>query len=154
MASADVTEDIDQADEDRAPRSARWLVGVLFALLLVPGLIGFDAWPMTGWRLFSASRHATDTRWIVQRVGAGDAITVDLNDLPLGFSNAEWPMAEHPHRHQAICEAMAEAVGHRWPDTREVRLAKDHEKMVHQGGEWVVTHDVEVQVTCAVRRSS
>ena len=143
MASTDV-------ELDQAPRSAKWLVGVLFAALLVPGIIGFDVWPLTGWRLFSASRHATDTRWIVQSVGDdGRASTVDLNELPLAYSNAEWPMTgASTAKRERICRAMADAVADARPGTREVRLARDHEAMVHRHGDWIVTHQVEPLTTC------
>ena len=37
----------------------RRFVGVILALLVVPGLGGFELWPLTGWKLFSANRDAT-----------------------------------------------------------------------------------------------
>jgi hypothetical protein len=139
--------------DDVVPRSAKWLVGVLFALLLVPGIIGFEAWPLTGWRLFSASRDAAQTKWVVQAVdGAGAVSTVSLEELPLGYRNAEWPMAELPgaseqHR-QDVCRALAGAVVDVRPDTVEVRVAKDQQLLVKERGDWVVTHDPEPLTTC------
>jgi hypothetical protein len=139
--------------DDVVPRSAKWLVGVLFALLLVPGIIGFEAWPLTGWRLFSASRDAAQTKWVVQAVdGAGAVSTVSLEELPLGYRNAEWPMAELPgaseqHR-QDVCRALADAVVDVRPDTVEVHVAKDQQLLVKERGDWVVTHDPEPLTTC------
>jgi hypothetical protein len=143
----------DTVTGDVVPRSAKWLVGVLFALLLVPGIIGFEAWPLTGWRLFSASRDAAQTKWVVQAVDAAGAVsTVSLEELPLGYRNAEWPMAELPgaseqHR-QDVCRALADAVVDVRPHTVEVRVAKDQQLLVKERGDWVVTHDPEPLTTC------
>ena len=85
------------ADADRAPRGARVLVAALLVLLLVPGVVGFDLWPLTGWRLFSLSRDADQTRWVLEAVDAtGDRRVVSLEELPLRYRHAEWPMAELP----------------------------------------------------------
>lgn len=135
------------------PRSARWFVAVLFALLLVPGVVGFDAWPLTGWRLFSLSRDESQNRWVVHAVDAGgDVAIVSLEELPLGYRHAEWPMADLPgasdERRQAVCRALADAVGEARPGTVEVRIAKDAQTLVERDGEWVLTHDPEVVATC------
>ena len=152
MSATETTEPTD-IPGDEIPRSARWFVGVLLVLLLVPGLIGFDAWPLTGWRLFSLSRDATQNRWVVEAVDAdGKAMTVSLEDLPLGYRHAEWPIADLPGaseaKRQRVCQALADAVGEVRPTTVEVRLAKDAQELVKQDGEWVVTHDPEVFTSC------
>ena len=95
-------------DRDAVPRSARWLVGVLFVLLLVPALVGFDAWPLTGWRLFSLARDETQTLWVLEAVDDdGSSRLVDVEELPLRYRHAEWPMADLPgastERRQALC---------------------------------------------------
>lgn len=146
------TDTTDLAD-DQIPRSARWFVAILLVLLLVPGIVGFDAWPLTGWRLFSLSRDATQNQWVVQAVDAGGTATaVSLEELPLRYRHAEWPMAELPGpseaERQRVCRALAEAVVDVRPDAVEVRLAKDAKRMVEAGGEWVVTHDPEVVTSC------
>lgn len=75
------------ADIDTVPRSARWLVGAPLVLLLVPGIVGFDAWPPTGWRLFSVARDDTQTLWVLEAadndgssrlVGARDATSLPV----------------------------------------------------------------------------
>jgi hypothetical protein len=150
-AGDDVSADGD--GDDRAPRSARVLVALLFVLLLVPGLVGFDAWPLTGWRLFSLSRTAEQTRWVLEAVDAGgDRRVVGLEELPLGYRHAEWPMAELPGaseaRRDAVCMALAEAVGEVHPETVELALSRDHARLVERGGEWVTDHDIEPFHTC------
>jgi len=140
-------------DPGEVPRAARALVAALLVLLLVPGVIGFDLWPLTGWRLFSLSRDGTQNRWVVEAVdGDGEVSTVSLEELPLGYRHAEWIMADLPGASEArqvdVCEALAGAVADVRPDAVEVRLTKDGQELLERDGEWVVTHDPEVLVAC------
>jgi hypothetical protein len=139
---------------DGVPRSARVFVSVLLALLLVPGVIGFDAWPLTGWRLFSVSRDADQTRWVIQATAAdGTSQVVSLEELPLRYRHAEWPMAELPGasdgRRRAVCRALLAPVLDVEPDTAELTIARDHARLVHRGDEWVTEHHLEPFHTCA-----
>ena len=144
---------------DRVPTSARLFVGVLLVLLLVGPCGGVEAWPVTRWRLFSANRQATDTRWLVQSVGAdGSASTVSLEELPLGYRHAEWPMADLPRkseaRRQQVCEALGPAVADARPGTRKVALVKDEQELVQRGSDWQVIHRVTAVTTCDVPEGS
>lgn len=146
----------DAAGDDVAPRSARILVAVLFVLLLVPAVVGFDAWPLTGWRLFSLSRDEDQTRWVLEAVdGRGDRRVVSLEELPLRYRHAEWPMAElrgaSDDRRDAVCTALLEAVVDVYPSTVELALSRDHARLVEEGGEWRTEHDVEEFHTCRPR---
>jgi hypothetical protein len=152
------TTDTGTTDVAEVPRSARWLVGVLMALLLIPGVIGFDLWPLTGWRLFSLSRDGTQNRWVVEAVTAdGEVSTVSLEELPLGYRHAEWPMADLPGASEArqvdVCAALAGAVADVRPGAVEVRLAKDSQELLERDGEWVLTHDPEVLVACPLEEA-
>jgi hypothetical protein len=149
----EVADTSDGEGEDSPPRSARVLVAALFVLLLVPGLVGFDAWPLTGWRLFSLSRTAEQTRWVLEAVDTGgDRRVVSLEELPLGYRHAEWPMAElpgaSPARRDAVCMALYEAVVDVYPETVTLALARDHAGLVERGGEWTTEHDIEEFHTC------
>jgi hypothetical protein len=140
-------------EQDAAPRSARWLVGALFVLLLVPGLIGFDAWPLTGWRLFSLARDDTQTLWVLHAVDEdGSSRLVDVEELPLRYRHAEWPMADLPgastERRQAVCEALLGAVVDVEPATVELRIARDEAQLQERDREWVVMDELEVLHTC------
>jgi hypothetical protein len=139
---------------ERAPRSARILVAVLFVLLLVPGVIGFDAWPLTGWRLFSVSRDAEQTRWVVRATdAAGETRTVSLEELPLRYRHAEWPMSELPgasdERRQDVCVALLDAVVDVEPATVELAVARDRARLVEEDGHWRTEHDYEAVATCS-----
>jgi hypothetical protein len=141
------------AEPDEAPRSARIFVAVLFVLLLVPGLVGFDAWPLTGWRLFSLSRDADQTRWVLEAVdAAGERRVVSLEELPLGYRHAEWPMADLPGastaRRDAVCAALLDAVVDVHPSTVELTLSRDAARLIERDGEWLTEHDIEPFHTC------
>jgi hypothetical protein len=144
------------ASTDVGPSAAaRWLVGITLVLLLVPGLVGFDAWPLTAWRLFSLSRTDHQSRWVLDAVDAdGDVVRVSLEDLPLRYRHAEWPMAELPGaseaRQQAVCGALLDAVVEVRPDTVALRLVKERQTLVHEDGEYVVQREPTVEVTCEV----
>jgi len=141
-------------DRDRAPRAARLLVGAALVGLLLPGVIGFEAWPLTAWRLFSLSRDADQTRWVLEAVdGDGGARAVSLEELPLGYRNAEWPMAELPgasgDRRDAVCRALTDAVLEVVPDMAELRIVRDRQTLVETAGGWEVRHGPEVEQVCA-----
>lgn len=144
-----------ELDADRVPRGARWFVGVLLVVLAVPAIIGFELWPLTGWRLFSLSRGDSQTKWVVQAVADdGSSRSVSLEELPLRFRHAEWPMAELPGasegRRQAVCEALLGAVVEVEPGTAAVEITRDRQQLIDDGGEWTLTHDPEVVHTCTV----
>ncbi|MGH9185533.1 MAG: hypothetical protein ACRD0U_06945, partial [Acidimicrobiales bacterium] len=122
--------------------------GVIFALLLVPGLIGFDAWPLTAWRLFSLAREETQTRWEMEAVAAdGSSRPVDPDELPIAFRLAEWPLASLTRastaRRDEVCLALLGGVVEVVPGTSGLRIVRDRQRMVHEAGDWVVLHDRE-----------
>ena len=140
-------------EKDAVPRSARWWVGTLFVLLLVPGLVGFDLWPLTGWRLFSLARDDTQTLWVLEAVDRdGSSRLVDVEELPLRYRHAEWPMADLPGastgRRQAVCEALLGAVIDVEPSTAELRIARDRARLEEGDGEWAVVDDLQVIHSC------
>jgi hypothetical protein len=148
-----VDEPGEPGEPDEAPRSARVFVAVLFVLLLVPGIIGFDAWPLTGWRLFSLSRDEDQTRWVLEAAdSAGSRRVVSLEELPLRYRHAEWPMAELPGSSQArrddVCRALLRAVVDVAPSTVGLALSRDHARLVEHDGVWTTEHDIEEFHTC------
>jgi hypothetical protein len=142
-----------EAATDRPPPAVRRFVLAIFVLLLVPGLIGFEAWPLTGWRLFSLARDDRQVRWEVDAITEQGTIeTVDLDRLPLGFRLAEWPLATLPdageERRDEMCEALLEGVGEEIPGTVALRLVRNDRRLVERDGEWVVVDDRELFQRC------
>jgi hypothetical protein len=140
--------------DDRVSRPARLLVAVALVLLLGVGLVGFDAWPLTAWRLFSLSRGNTQTHWVLDTLdAAGQAQPISLERLPLPYRTAEWPLADLPHQSEArredVCLALLVAVVDVRPDTRALHIVKDRQAQVRRGGDWVVAHDREPFYECA-----
>jgi hypothetical protein len=128
-------------------------VGVTLVLLFVPAVVGFDAWPLTAWRLFSLSRDEDQTRWVIDAVDEqGRARTVSLEELPLRYRHAEWPMAELPdasdERREAVCRALADAVADVEPAMVELRVVRDEQTLVEVAGGWEVRHDPEIVHAC------
>ena len=126
----------------------RWFIGILLTLLLVPGLIGFEAWPLTAWRLFSLSRGDTQLRWEIEAVDAdGEVRPVDLDELPTAFHLAEWPLAALAEpggdegRRDRVCQALLEGVTDEFPSTTGITIVANDRRLVERDGEWVVIED-------------
>ena len=83
----------------------------------------------------------------------GRARTVSLEELPLRYRHAEWPMAELPgasaQRRADVCAALADAVVAVEPRTVELQIVRDRQTLVEVDGERVVEHDPEVVHACA-----
>jgi hypothetical protein len=130
-------------------RVQRVWIGGLLVLLLIPGLIGFDVWPLTGWRLFSLSRDGDQNEWALEALTPAGIELVDLEDLPLAFRNAAWPLDHALHasaaRKHEICEALVEGVLHAVPEATAVMVVRLHRHMDHDGD---VTDTPEEWVTC------
>jgi hypothetical protein len=117
----------DRTDPDPAPapRWARWYVGVYLALFLVCGVAGFEAWPLTGWRLFADARQARQPGFQAVTVD-GHETPIPFRDLPAGYRGDVQILkgfaALPPARQAAVCRAWAEAVRDRGGEVAEVRI--------------------------------
>ena len=139
-------------------RLGRGLVLGVLVLLLAAGVVGIESWPLTEWKLFSASRDETQTTYVlaaaIEGRDDGRMTPFDLEDLPLGYRTAEWPMSrltrlpddERDEICVALLDGVIDAVG--TPDVA-VELWRDRQTKVEEDGDWVITHDVEVLQRCA-----
>lgn len=138
------------------PRRVRWFVAGLLGMILVPGVIGFDLWPLTGWRLFSLSRDDTQHEWVLQAVADDGRVTnLDLEDLPLAYRHAAWILDDldgaAPGRQAEVCEALLVGVRASLPapHARGLRVTRDDQRLVVSGGEIQATeHEPTVVTTC------
>lgn len=132
--------------------AARWLVGICLALLIVPGAIGFELWPMTAWRLFSLARDNSQTQWVLEAHTAEASRTVVLEELPLRYRHAAWPMAGLPRagdaRRERVCQALAEPTAEVVAGLQQLSIVRDRQRLVERDGEWIVEHEPEVIHTC------
>lgn len=131
-----------EPDVEAGPsRAQRGLVLGALALLLAAGLFGVEAWPLTGWRLFSDVRRDEVGTWAIQAVAEdGTTTRVSARDLGLGFRFASRSFDDArdqpPAERAALCDALVEAVRGREPTTARVRVLHGRRRLVEAGGEW------------------
>lgn len=106
----------------------RLFVGAFLGVFLLSGLIGVEAWPLTGWSLYSRLRHAEQWGWQVLAVGPdGGERAVELQRLPAAFHGVNYFLggfAGRPaHEKESACRALGGAARTQFPDA--VGLAVD-----------------------------
>jgi hypothetical protein len=87
----------------------RFVYGFL-AVLVVCGLAGIEAWPFSGFKLFSALRDDERVSWQIMGVDrAGDESTIVLSELPVAYRNTTTLLREFddmsPDERDEVCEA-------------------------------------------------
>ncbi|MGH9149690.1 MAG: hypothetical protein ACRD0F_05050, partial [Acidimicrobiales bacterium] len=81
-------------EAERVAPATRILVVALLAAFAVCGVVGIEAWPLTGFRLFSQARTGEVVVWQAATVnGAGGERPIDFEALPRGFHGAHQVMA-------------------------------------------------------------
>ncbi len=116
-----------QVSAEPVARWARRFVWACLAVFVLAGLFGFEAWPLTGWRLFADARTARQLSWQAVTVdGAGRELPVPFAGLPIRYQGNVQVLKRYPERppseQAAICRAWADAVRARGGDVREVRI--------------------------------
>jgi hypothetical protein len=141
------------ATADQAPPWARWFVGGFLALFLVCGVAGFEAWPLTGWRLFADARQARQPGFQAVTVDAqGHETPIPFHDLPAGYHGdvqilkgfAALPEA----RQAAVCQAWAGAVRDRGGEVAEVRIYQTVTDVSRRVGERGAPPQRALRFTC------
>jgi hypothetical protein len=113
---------------ERAPRWARWFVWSFLAALLVCGVIGIEAWPLTGFRLFSHLRYEHQTEWQAFAVRSdGTELRLRLARFPGGYNGFPLVMKTFASRslgeREAMCRAwMIAASGPQGPAAATIRI--------------------------------
>ena len=111
-----------------APRSpARRFALAFLAAFVICGLFGFEAWPLTGWRLFADARQRVQTSRLAVAVdAAGVERPVPFRELPAGFQGNVQVLRgfdELPAGQQAaVCDAWAGALRDRGWRVAEIRI--------------------------------
>jgi hypothetical protein len=113
-------------DEAASPRVRRAL-HVFLLLVAVCGLAHVEAWPLTGFRLFSESRSSEREGWVIAVVDAAGAEHIlDLHDLPAGFQGTTRLIPglvdASPARRDRACDAWAAPVRDAGRPVAEVRV--------------------------------
>lgn len=84
------------------------------------GLLGAEAWPLTGWKLFSRVREDTQAGWQVMTVaGDGRERQLDFAGLGRGYRGAHHVAAGFPgldlRERDSVCITWAKAAAARGP---------------------------------------
>jgi hypothetical protein len=109
------------------PRRTRALVYAFLGVFAVTGFAHLEAWPFTGFRLFSELRTSERETWVVVAVDRhGGEARVDLSDLPVG-SRGSAKLIDgfddlSPSERDAVCDAWVEPRRARGDRVTEVRV--------------------------------
>jgi hypothetical protein len=125
--------------EKRLPVWPRLFVAAFLSAFVVCGLVGIEAWPLTGWRLFSHLRTPTLTTWQAETVdAAGNAAALRFAELPRAYRNFTLIMkgfaARPPSEQAAVCAdwgAAARQQGRQVETVRVYRLVWDLSQREH-----------------------
>jgi hypothetical protein len=93
------------------------------------GLIGVEAWPLTGWKLYARLRHAEFSGWQVLAVGSdGNERVVDIRRTPAAFHGVNHFLNDverlTDEEREAACLGLIEAARLQYPDVAGVAI--DH----------------------------
>ncbi|MCA1842208.1 MAG: hypothetical protein LC792_03275 [Actinobacteria bacterium] len=110
-------------------RGIRLFVGGFLGLFLIAGLVGVEAWPLTGWKLYARLRHSDFWGWQVLAVERdGSVASLDIRNLPAAYHGVnhllnDFDALSHDER-QAACVGLIEAARLQYPDVTGVAI--DH----------------------------
>ncbi len=112
---------------ERVPRWARWFVWSFLAAFAVCGVVGIEAWPLTGFRLFSHLRHYHQTGWQAFAVRPdGSEVWLPLSRFPGGYNGFPLVMksfeARSPQERTQMCRAWTVAASGFEVDTLAIRI--------------------------------
>jgi hypothetical protein len=119
--------------EEGPPVRTRLFVAAFLSAFLVCGFAGIEAWPLTGWRLFSHLRTPTLTTWQAETLdAAGHRTPLRFEELPRAYRNFTLIMksfdARPPREQQSACTdwaTAARATGREVAALRVFRLTWD-----------------------------
>jgi hypothetical protein len=107
----------------------RVFVVAFLALFLGAGLFGVEAWPLTGWRLYSRLRHGQQWSWQVGAVAPdGRERLLDLHRLPAAYHGVPYVLGSFEglsaEAKESACRGLGEAARLQYPDVTGVVI--DH----------------------------
>jgi hypothetical protein len=93
----------------------KWFVRAFLAAFIVCGLAGIEAWPLTGFRLFSHLRHEQAISWERTAVdGGGSERAITFAGLPDGYRSFVLLVTSFPSKpkdeRDAMCRAWIEGL--------------------------------------------
>jgi hypothetical protein len=122
--------DVVVPDTDPTPgRGIRLFVGGFLGLFLIGGLLGLEAWPVTGWKMYARLRHGDFWGWQVRAIGVdGSERSVDLRNAPAAYHGVTHFLSDFERLsaedRQAVCLALAQVARTQSEDVAGVAI--DH----------------------------
>lgn len=122
------------------PPATRVFVYGFLAVFLVSGIAGVEAWPLTGWKLFSGVRSQHQVVWEAVTVDrSGREHPVPFSALPRGYRGAPHLFSAYrrfpPDRVEESCRSLADAVRRRRrADVAAVRVYRRARRLSLEAG--------------------
>ncbi|HUQ40612.1 MAG TPA: hypothetical protein VM030_10700 [Acidimicrobiales bacterium] len=127
------------ATPDTPPGTVRRTLVVAFLLaFLVTGAADVEAWPLSGWKLFSRLRTGAPPAWAAVMVDhEGHERAVPFAELPRGYRGALHLLPEfgRPTPPLGVCKTWLTAVRREAYDATAIRIYRDpsrRRRLVHQ----------------------
>jgi hypothetical protein len=144
------------ADATERPQPwARPFVGVVLAAFLTCGLLGIEAWPLSGFRLFSTPRGSITTGWrLVALTTGGKEVPVNVSRLGaayrgFGFVARSFDALPAPER-IAVCRTWLRAVSASGIDPVVLKLVRVDQPLLPRDDEGPLTEPRRTTVsTCS-----
>jgi hypothetical protein len=132
---------------------ARRFVWTFLILFVIAGVFGFEAWPLTGWRLFADARTARQVSWEAVTVDAGGRERpVPWNDLPVRYRGDVQVLngfeGLRPNEQVAVCAAWADGIRALGGDVSQVRIYRVETDVSRRAGDRAAPGTRELRFTC------
>lgn len=128
------------SDDDRLPAAAPVVAVLLLAALLVCAAAQTEAWPFTGWELFSRVRRAEQAGWLATETTGGGEHLIPFGRLPRSFHNSGHTLERFPAmtaaEQQAVCAAWRGALNalHPAQPVEAIRIYRTVSRIPLDGG--------------------
>ena len=121
---------ISPADQRSAPgRSVRRFVWIFLAVFLICGAVGLEAWPFSGFRLFSSARTDTAVVYGIVRTDAGGAQTpFPVSSLPPAYGGLG-SILRNGDPVSGLCPLYLDAIRKAAPDTVAIRVVRTVQRL-------------------------
>ena len=140
--------------EAPAPRFARPFVAVFLAAIAACAFFTVEAWPLTGWQLFSHVRSDEQSAWSATAVGPGGReVEYPLGNSERGYRGfsflmngfADWSPAEQQELCDTWREGAEELLGF---EAREVRIYLSQWRLSEREGDRAVRGEPQLRYVC------
>ena len=131
----------DAVELEKGPsRPVKVIVLLTLAMLFIAGTFTIEAWPFTGWRLYSNTKGPTAGSFIAYRVGPnhGEHL-VDYHDLPYAFQRTPYVLNKFPsssaNEREDACDGIAQGEREAGRPVAAIRIYWEVRRVVPVNGE-------------------